>query len=81
MLFKLPGIGRTVITAIIIYNKSIHVVTGICYGILKVFFCWQCSYGLLAYTHAKISHLVANLSTSSVCTACPKLSTSLEQRC
>ena len=38
MLFKLSGIGRTVITAIIIYNKSIHVVTGICCGILKVFF-------------------------------------------
>jgi hypothetical protein len=30
-------------------------------------------------THAKVSHLVANLSTSCVRTACPNLSTSLEQ--
>jgi hypothetical protein len=30
-------------------------------------------------TRAKVSHLLASLPTSCVCTACPKLSTSLEQ--
>ena len=33
----------------------------------------------LTTTHAKVSHLVASLPTSCVRTACPKLSTSLEQ--
>ena len=34
---------------------------------------------LFVPTHAKVSHLVASLPTSCLRTACPKLSTSLEQ--
>jgi hypothetical protein len=51
------------------------------YIIVPVAACTQLHVLLYAYisTHAKVSHLVASMSTSCLRTVCPKLSTSLEQ--